>query len=96
MFTGEDETGRRVPGVNHGIDVVVWIYITSYLWEHVLILMNTGLRTYRQNYWAIYGLVTNLCFLAAFMARILSLIVSTDRGDKYENEASFFPHFMCK
>ena len=90
ILSGSDHADERIPGLNGGIDIIVWIYVVGYTWENIYILVEKGPTAYQRDWWLIYRALMNMCFLGAFLARLSSYIMSKQHGTDYENEARIF------
>lgn len=90
IIIGADQTGHRIPGLNGGLDIIVWIYVTGYTWENIYILVVKGTSAYQRDWWLIYRALINFCFLAALICRLASYIMCKQNGLAYENQHRIF------
>ena len=74
-----------MPSLNSGVDIVIWIFVLSYLWDHVKLWYFHGVKAYIKDWWNIYTLSMTFIFLTSFIARLASFIIvlqkrGSDRG----------------
>lgn len=89
IIQGGDRPGIRVPNLNSGVDVCIWLWIFSYLVEEIRTVYFSGLKVYAKNWWVLYRLITNLVFLASFIARMLNVILASDESSGYKHVPRF-------
>lgn len=85
IIKGGDRPGIRVPNLNSGVDVCIWLWVISFVVEEIKTLYLIGIQAYTKNWWVLYRLIMNLVFLASFITRMLNVILAQDEGQKYRN-----------
>ena len=88
IVRGSDQAAERVQELGDGCDVVIWIFVISYIWELVKTFYFGGTRAFVRHKWNAYMLTMCLCFLISFIARLSSYIRSHHIfDDDYINES---------
>ena len=83
ILHGEENPGKRVPDLNNGVDVFIWLWVASYIWGEIKLFYYHGLTIYMKHWWLLYGFIMNMLFLSSFIARLASYILS-EEDDGYD------------
>lgn len=88
-LNGSENPGQRVPKMN-GVDICIWIWIFSYVWDHMKIVYFHGVKGLLSSSMMAYDVAMNLCFVTSFVARVAAVIVSKEKGHDYRHQPRKF------
>lgn len=85
VLKGDDQLGSRVPSLNGGLDVCVWLWVAGMIFDQIQVTVYSGLKGYKKQWWLTYDLIMQLTFVVSFVGRLASYIKSRNEGDEYKS-----------
>ena len=86
ILHGEENPGKRVPDLNNGVDVFIWLWVACFIWDQTKIFYHHGVTIYMKYWWLLYGFCMNALFLGSFSARLAAYILAQEDGNAYDTD----------